>query len=73
VQDPRGVTRPWRAGVVRKDLAQARGLRRSRGRTAPRWGQASKGNPRSGTGMKQARQVVGGARRREGEKPCGRN
>mgnify|MGYP003573071121 CR=1 FL=1 len=27
----------------------------------------------SGTGMEQARQVMRGARRREGEKPCGRN
>jgi hypothetical protein len=36
-------------------------------------GKASKGNPRSGTGMKQARQVVGGAKRREGAKPWGRN
>jgi hypothetical protein len=30
-------------------------------------------NPRSGTGMKQARQALRGARRREGEKPWGRN
>jgi hypothetical protein len=30
---------------------------------------ASKGNPMSGIGMKQARQTVGGAKRREGEKP----
>jgi hypothetical protein len=30
---------------------------------------ASKGNPKSGTGMKQAWQIVGGAKRREGEKP----
>jgi hypothetical protein len=30
---------------------------------------ASKGNPKSGTGMKQARQIAGGAKRREGEKP----
>jgi len=30
-------------------------------------------NPKSGTGMKQARQATGGATRREGEKPWGRN
>ena len=27
----------------------------------------------SGTGMEQARKAMRGARRREGEKPCGRN
>jgi hypothetical protein len=30
-------------------------------------------NPMSGTGMKQARQVVKGAKRRRGAKPQGRN
>jgi hypothetical protein len=33
------------------------------------WIKASKGNPRSGSGMKQVREVARGARRREGAKP----
>jgi hypothetical protein len=33
------------------------------------WIKASKGNPKSGSGMKQVREVAWGARRREGAKP----
>jgi len=33
------------------------------------WIKASKGNPKSGSGMKQVREVARGARRREGAKP----
>jgi hypothetical protein len=37
------------------------------------WKQALKGNPKGGTGMKQGRQMAGGARPRECEKHCGGN
>jgi len=33
------------------------------------WNKASKGNPKSGSGMKQARKVARGTKRREGAKP----
>jgi hypothetical protein len=47
-----------------------RGRRRSRERTAPSEGaKPRRANPMSGTGMKQARQAMRGAKRREGEKP----
>jgi hypothetical protein len=46
----------------------------SKERTAPSEEQGLGGkNPMGGTGMEQARKAVRGARRREGEKPCGRN
>jgi len=50
------------------------GARRPRGRTAPGEEQSLEGsNPMSGSGMEQAREAMRGAKRREGEKPWGRN
>jgi len=66
-------TDPCRGGEARE--GRAKNLRGPASERAygTAGGQASKGNPKSGTGMEQARQVVGGARRREGAKPWGRN
>jgi len=60
---------PEGEAVAARTSPKTRGVRRSKGRTALCGEQASKGNPMSGTRMKQAWQVAGGAKRREGAKP----
>jgi hypothetical protein len=49
------------------DNREGPGVREDARRCA--WIKASKGNPKSGSGMKQVRKVARGARRREGAKP----
>jgi hypothetical protein len=70
-RDLAGVGVPGGATSILRGRGETqRGARRPRGRTAPGEDQGLEGwNPIGGTGMEQAREVVRGARRREGEKP----
>jgi hypothetical protein len=70
-----GAHKPWRGGIVSADaltnptrVATFERTYGATGGTRPR-----RENPKSGTGMKQARQAERGAKRREGERPWGRN